>query len=220
MRVLVVAAHPDDEVLGPGGTILTHARAGDEVSILLACCGDNLRYGAEQAAGLRGAAEKVGRALGAARVLFGDLPDQGLDATRLTDVARAVEEAVASCDPQVLYTHYWGDLNRDHRILSEAVAVAARPYAAPGVRALYCYETPSSTEWGAAGGLAPFAPQRFRDVSAVLEAKLDAFAIYTTEVRPSPHPRSRASLEARARYWGSVAGLGAAEAFVVARERC
>ncbi len=220
MKVLVVCAHPDDEVLGPGGTILNHARSGDDVSILLACCGDNLRYGREQTVVMRGISESVAARLGAQRVMFGELPDQGLDAMSLSDVARSIEDAVLKIDPQIIYTHHWGDINRDHRILSEAVMVATRPFAAPGVRGIHCFETPSATEWGPAAGLLPFVPQRFVDISRVLDRKLDAFSLYPSEVRPYPHPRSREALEARARFWGSAAGLPAAEAFAVSREIC
>jgi len=220
VRILVVSAHPDDEVLGPGGSILTHSQRGDEVTILLACCGTNLRYGREQADKLRATSEQVASLLGARVILFGDLPDQGLDTLTLTQVARRIEKTIADTDPQMIYTHYWGDINRDHRALSEAVMVAARPYAAPGVKAIHCFETPSSTEWGTSAGLPPFNPRRFVDVSAALERKLDAFALYATEVEPFPHPRSREALEARARYWGSAVGLRAAEAFAVAREIC
>ncbi len=218
MRILVVSAHPDDEVLGPGGSILAHANAGDEVTILLACCGTSLRYGPQGVDRLRATSEKVASALGARQVLIDDLPDQGLDTLALTEVAARIERAIASVDPTMIYTHYWGDLNRDHRILSEAVMMAARPYAAPGVRAIHCFETPSSTEWGPPVGLPPFHPQRFVDISEVLQQKLDAFCLYETEVRPYPHPRSPEALAARARSWGSVVGLRAAEAFVVARE--
>lgn len=220
MRILVVSAHPDDEVLGPGGSILSHVKAGDEVTILLACCGTNLRYGREEADRLRATSESVATKLGARRVLFGDLPDQGLDTMTLTEAARRIEQTIADVDPAMIWTHYWGDINRDHRVLSEAVMVASRPYAAAGVKSIHCFETPSSTEWGPSAGLQPFHPQRFVDISAVLDAKLDAFAQYTSEVRPWPHPRSREALEARARHWGSVSGLGAAEAFVVVRETC
>ena len=220
MKVLVVSAHPDDEVLGPGGTILSHAARGDEVTVFLACCGTNLRYGREEADRLRATSEKVALMLGAKRILFGDLPDQGLDTLALTDVARRIEQTIASVDPVAVYTHFWGDINRDHRVLCEAVMVAARPYAAPGVKSLRCFETPSSTEWGPPAGLAPFHPQAYVDVSRYLPVKLDAFSLYTSEVRPWPHPRSREALEARARSWGSVVGVEAAEAFVVAREVC
>lgn len=220
MSILVISAHPDDEVLGPGGTILRHARQGDDVTILLACCGTNLRYDSAQAGALRATSEKVARLLGARQVLFGDLPDQGLDTLTLTDVVARLERTIADVRPSAIWTHYWGDINRDHRILSEAVMVAARPYAAPTVRSIQCFETPSSTEWGPPAGLPPFHPQRFTDITATLEAKLEAFAQYASETRPWPHPRSREALEARARAWGSVVGVSAAEAFVVARELC
>lgn len=218
MRLLVVSAHPDDEVLGPGGSIIRHAARGDEVTILLACCGSNLRYDLAQARVLRDASERVADALGAKNLLFGDLPDQGLDTLTLTDVVSRLERTIAEVDPETIYTHFWGDINRDHRILCEAVMVAARPYAAPGVRAIHCFETPSSTEWGLPAGLPAFAPQRFLDISDVLQAKLEAFSLYESEVRAYPHPRSLEALEARARSWGSVVGMDAAEAFMVARE--
>jgi len=218
MRLLVVSAHPDDEVLGPGGSIIRHAARGDEVTILLACCGTNLRYDPQEAGRLRATSEKVAGMLGAREVLFGDLPDQGLDRMTLTEVAARIEDTIARVDPQMIYTHFWGDINRDHRILCEAVMVAARPYAAPGVRAIHCFETPSSTEWGPPMGLPAFHPQRFLDIGDALARKLDAFELYSSEVRPYPHPRSREALEARARAWGSVVGMTAAEAFVVARE--
>lgn len=218
MRVLVVSAHPDDEILGPGGTIIRHAEAGDDLTILLACCGTNLRYAGQQADDLHDIARKVRVAIGAKEVLFGDLPDQGLDTLAHTEVVSRIEEAISRHDPQIVYTHFWGDINRDHRILSEAVMVATRPYAAPGVHAVRCFETPSSTEWGPPAGLPPFNPTRFVDITGALRRKLDAFEQYRSEVRDYPHPRSRQALEARARYWGSVAGMEAAEAFVVARE--
>ncbi len=217
MRVLVVAAHPDDELLGPGGTILRHLAGGDEVSILVACTGTNLRYEAPEADRLTSIAREVATGMGAT-IEFGGLPDQGLDLRSLTEVAAVIEARIAAVDPEILYVHHWGDINRDHRILCEATLVAARPYAAPGVRAIRCFETPSSTEWGSAAGLPPFTPNLFVDIDAVLAAKLEAFAAYESEVRPWPHPRSLRALEARARHWGSVSGSEAAEAFVVARE--
>jgi LmbE family N-acetylglucosaminyl deacetylase len=218
MRILVVAAHPDDEILGPGGTILRHVAAGDDVTVYIACAGTNIRYEAPQAADLYNTARRVGGLLGAV-VRLGELPDQGLDTLPLTRVISALDAEIVAADPDLMYVHYWGDINRDHRILAEALLTAGRPYAAPHVRTIRCFETPSSTEWGSAAGLAPFVPNLFVDVVETLNAKLDAFASYVSEVRPWPHPRSREALEARARTWGSVSGLAAAEAFVVARDR-
>lgn len=218
MNVLVVAAHPDDEVLGPGGTVLRHAKAGDEVSVLVACTGTNLRYGSTEAAALLEVTREVGELLGA-RLTLGGLPDQGLDTLSLPDVVDVVAREIAASAAEVVYVHHWGDVNRDHRILNEATAVATRPYAAPGVRAVRCFETPSSTEWGPPSGLPPFVPNLFVDVTDTLDAKIGAFARYRSEVRPGPHPRSLDALADRARYWGSVSGLAAAEPFAVVRDR-
>jgi LmbE family N-acetylglucosaminyl deacetylase len=218
MKVLVVAAHPDDEVLGPGGTIIRHVLAGDVVTVYIACAGTNIRYDASQAAHLYDTARRVGGLLGTV-VHLGELPDQGLDTLPLTRVISALDGEIAAADPDLVYVHHWGDINRDHRILAEALMTAGRPHAAPHIRTIRCFETPSSTEWGPASGLAPFVPNLFVDVVDTLTAKLDAFAAYVSEVRPWPHPRSREALEARARVWGSVSGLAAAEAFVVARDR-
>jgi LmbE family N-acetylglucosaminyl deacetylase len=189
------------------------------VTIYLACCGTNLRYAQAETDALIDVSRRVGVLLGAREVVFGSLPDQGLDTLSLPDVARPLEEALRRFNPDAIWTHHPGDINRDHRILSEAVMVAARPFAAPGVRAIQCFETPSSTEWGGpVAGLPPFLPNRFIDITPVLERKLDACALYTSETRPWPHPRSRQALEHRARHWGSLVGVEAAEAFSVVRE--
>ena len=218
MKVLVVAAHPDDEVLGPGGTLRLHSMRGDQVTAFVACCGTNLRYGTEAERKLRDASSAVGAVIGFSEVRLGDLPDQGLDTLTLTRVIDPLERLLDEIRPDVLYTHFSGDINRDHRILFEALAVAARPYAAPFLRRFVSFETPSSTEWGPSAGQPPFNPNFFVDISATLEEKIRAFSLYQSEVRPAPHPRSAESLRARAVTWGSVVGVAAAEAFCVVRE--
>jgi N-acetylglucosamine malate deacetylase 1 len=218
MRVLIVAAHPDDEVLGLGGTVIRHVAAGDPVTVYIACAGTNIRYAEPEAAALYDTARRVGALVGSA-VRLGELPDQRLDTLPITRVIAALEAEIEETDPELVYVHHWGDINRDHRILSEALITACRPYAAPRVRTIRCFETPSSTEWGPPSGLAPFVPNLFVDIAGTLKAKLEAFAVYESEVRESPHPRSLGSLEARARAWGATSGLAAAEPFVVVRDR-
>ena len=218
MRVLVVAAHPDDEILGPGGTILRHVKVGDEVTVLIGCTSTNLRYGDAEAAELLSVASAVAERM-SVRLVLGDLPDQGLDVISLPKIVEIVDRQIKAAEAEVVYVHHWGDINRDHRILNEAVAVAARPYAAPGVRAIRCFETPSATEWGALNGLAPFVPNMFVDVSDTLDAKIEAFAQYHTEIRPAPHPRALQALADRSQFWGSISGLQKAEPFVITRER-
>lgn len=185
-RVLVLAAHPDDEVLGVGGTIERHRAAGDTVDVIVAfTCRtrppENVHWWREE----RGA-----------------------------DVLGAVERTVRSLAPDIVYTHHGGDINADHRALHDAVMVACRPYAAPSVRSLRTFHTPSSTEWGTG-----FVPTLYVDITDHIDAKLLAMAFYASEVRPEPHPRSLESLKAQAMTWGAAAGYRYAEAFMVERER-
>ena len=217
MKVLVVAAHPDDELLGAGGTVAKHAANGDEVTLAVMCEGISMRYAAERYRIVCDQAKRAASILGAAHLHLGELPDQKLDTLPLTSVIAAVEALVREHTPALVYTHFSGDINRDHQVLSEAVMVACRPYAAPCVREILMFETPSSTEWSCEALGAPFRPGCFVDVAATLAKKLEAFACYSAEICPYPHPRSLRALEERARYWGSQNNLAAAEAFMVCR---
>lgn len=186
MKVLVLAAHPDDEVLGVGGTILRHRAAGDDVQ-------EAVVYNCRIAAAPHTWWAKKER---------GDDPKPW------------VEMWMAEYRPDIVYTHHGGDINADHRTLHKAVMVACRPYAAPSVRSIRTFHTPSSTEWGSG-----FEPNLFIDISDHIDAKLAAMAFYESELRPEPHPRSLEYLRARAAVWGSEAGFRYAEAFRVERER-
>lgn len=217
MNVLVVAAHPDDELLGVGGTVRKHVLSGDDVRLLIACEGVSMRYEDEHHRNVVRQAREAGAILGATDVLFGDLPDQRLDTLPRVEVIAKIEEVVAATRPELVYTHFGGDVNHDHGILFAAVQVATRPYGAPFVREVLAFETPSSTEWGAPAIQGAFVPQVYVDITATLEDKIRAFCRYEREVRPAPHPRSPESLRARARTWGSVVGKEAAEVFSVVR---
>ncbi len=216
-RVLVVAAHPDDEVLGPGGTLIRHFKSGDEIRALIVCSAEPIRYRKgehEQPADSQRAAHYLGagtRGLG--------FPDQRLDAGSNLELIQAVEREVQDFQPTVVYTHHWGDVNADHVRIAEAVDVATRPYAAPFVQRLYAFDTPSSTEWTASNRSRAFTPNVFTDISQELDRKLDAMRCYRSELRPYPHPRSLRSLRERAAYWGSVANMLAAEPLMLLRAR-
>lgn len=217
MKVLVVAAHPDDELLGAGGTVARRADEGDEVILAVMCEGISARYAPERHTEVLAQSEQAAKILGAKAIVHRELPDQRLDTLPLMDVIREVESLVAEYRPEVVLTHSGGDVNRDHRILSEAVLVATRPYTAPFVREILQFETPSSTEWGSIHNLPTFEPTVFVDVAATLDRKIEAFLCYTAEVRPYPHPRSPEALRLRAQHWGSLVNRTAAEAFVVVR---
>jgi len=216
-RVLVIAAHPDDEVLGVGGTVARHAAAGDEVHSLVVSEGASSRYPSGLDEELRAAGRAAAEILGAREPRFLGLRDQHLDAAPLLEVIRPVEAVVRELAPEIVYTHHWGDLNRDHRVVAEAVMVACRPVG-PAPRRVLCFETPSSSEWSPPDPALQFTPTVFVDIAATVEKKLAAMACYATEVRPHPHPRALESLRARAAYWGQHAGLTHAEPFVLCRE--
>lgn len=217
MNVLVVAAHPDDELLGAGGTVASHAANGDYVKLAVMCEGSSLRYNQEWDAEVRKQACEAARILGVTDLMMGDLPDQRLERIPLQEVAKKVEQLIADSQPDVIYTHFAGDINRDHQVLAEAVLVAARPYSAPSVKEILMFETPSSTEWSTPSLTTPFQANVYVDIEMFLQKKIDAFSRYTAEVRPFPHPRSPEALMDRAHYWGSLINRKAAEAFVLVR---
>jgi LmbE family N-acetylglucosaminyl deacetylase len=209
---LVIAAHPDDEVLGCGGCLALHARAGDPVTIVIACEGESLRYGlggVGQASHIRQAAAVLG--VGDVRPL--GFPDQALDTLRLTELIAALEAVVREVRPRVVYCQYGGDVNRDHQILFKAALVATRP-TEQYIDAVYAFDTASSTEWAYPR---TFVPDTWVDVSTTLEVKLRAMACYTSELRDYPHPRSLLALEHRARAFGNEVCLEATEVFMTVR---
>ncbi len=211
-RILVIAAHPDDEVLGAGGTLALHARAGDAVYAVIACEGESLRYGP----GGVGQAEhscRAARTLGLRDVRQLGFPDQGLDTITLTHLIAPLTEAVRELRPAVVYCQYGGDVNRDHELLFQATLVATRP-TEPCITAVYAFDTASSTEWAYPRS---FVPDTWVDISQTLETKLAAMACYESELRPYPHPRSLEALRHRAQAWGHQHCLEAAEVFLTVR---
>jgi len=223
MNVLVVAAHPDDEVLGCGGTIAAHARRGDEVRVLLLAEGITSRHAGRsgatrgELARLHAAAEKANQLLGVKKLILQKFPDNCMDTVPLLEVVRAVESVMKAFPPEVVYTHHAGDLNVDHRIANQAVNTACRPLPGQSARTLLYFEVPSSTDWQPSAAAMPFAPNWYSDISATLPLKLKALRAYAAEMRPWPHARSLESVEALARVRGASVGVKAAEAFALGR---
>jgi LmbE family N-acetylglucosaminyl deacetylase len=218
MSVVIIAAHPDDEILGAGATLAAHARAGEEVHAVIMSEGASSRYDDGAAETLRKNGQRAAQLLGFASVTFEDLPDQRLDSLPLLTVTQRVEVVVQRFLPELVYTHFPGDVNTDHGIVAQATWVACRPYSLGGLRRFAVFETPSSTEWAWPYGDSNLAPNLFVDVTDTLDAKLDAFECYETELRDYPHPRSRRALIERAAYWGSQVGRRYAEPFRILRE--
>ncbi|HVK75363.1 MAG TPA: PIG-L deacetylase family protein [Kofleriaceae bacterium] len=217
-RVLIVAAHPDDELLGVAGTIARHTADGDQVTCVVCSEGATARYEAGAIGTLQDSGQRAARLLGVRELRFLGMRDQHLDAQPVLTVIQAIEAVVREVAPEVVYTHHWGDVNRDHKVVNEAVMVACRPVGDDYPRAVYLFETPSSTEWSWPDPASAFVPNHFVDVTATIERKLEAMACYATELRPPPHPRSLEALRSRAAYWGQLVGRAYAEPFVVARQ--
>jgi len=226
MNVLVVAAHPDDEVLGCGGAIAHHSQHGDEVHVIILAEGLTSRdierdrpHRQQELSELAAAAHHANQILGAKSLTLYDFPDNRMDRCDLLDIVKVVEQAVTQYTPTIIYTHHAGDLNIDHRRIHEAVITAARPLPGSLVETLLFFEVPSSTEWHIPGSAPAFMPNWFLDISTTLECKLTALDAYASELRPFPHSRSPEAVEALARWRGASAGMTAAEAFLLGRHR-
>jgi LmbE family N-acetylglucosaminyl deacetylase len=223
MIILVLVAHPDDEVLGCGASIARLAQEGNKVYVSILGEGITSRLQRREQAsyssveGLHACSRQVAKMLGARDVFFHNLSDNRFDTVPLLDIVKIIEELIKRLQPEVIYTHHKGDLNIDHSILHRAVLTATRPVNDCPVREIYTFEVASSTEW-TFGQLQPvFRPNVFMDICDTLETKVEAMALYKSESRPFPHPRSSDALRASARRWGSIAGVEAAEAFELVR---
>lgn len=223
--ILVVAAHPDDEILGCGGTIARHTNSGDSVHILILAEGAtsrqnerNVEAAERELEALRQSARQAATILGSAPTQFAGLPDNRLDGVELLDIIKTIEAVIEEIRPCTVYTHHGADLNIDHELVHRAVLTACRPLPDCSVCNIYTYETVSSTEWAGADTQNPFRPMRFVDISDNLDTKLEALEAYEAEMRPFPHARSYENVTSLARTRGASVGLRAAEAFGVARE--
>lgn len=217
-RILIVAAHPDDEVLGCGGTIARHVDEGDSVAVIFVADGVTSRQEipSEDITARQNASRTALAILGVDKLHHLNFPDNRLDAIPLLDIVQKLEPLIAATGPSVVYTHHHGDLNIDHRRVNEAVLTACRPQPGSGVREIYGFEVMSSTEWSSPGRDA-FIPQLRVDITDQLERKLAALNAYAYEMRQTPHSRSVEHLRLLAIHRGYEMGLHAAEAFSVIR---
>ncbi|OGA65832.1 MAG: hypothetical protein A3G81_20895 [Betaproteobacteria bacterium RIFCSPLOWO2_12_FULL_65_14] len=221
--ILVVAAHPDDEVLGCGGTVARRAAHGD--SVHLAVLGEGITSRSSRAAEadrmavreLRDDARGVAGMLGAKSLVFGNMPDNRFDQVVLLEIVKIVERWIRDVDPEVVYTHHPGDLNIDHRVAFQAVLTATRPVPGCRVKELYSFEIASSTEWAFQQFAPVFKPNVFEEITSTLDLKLQCLERYRGEVRSFPHPRSIDTVRAVAHRWGSAVGIPCAEAFELVR---
>jgi len=225
-RTLVVAAHPDDEVLGCGATMARIAYEGGIVQTIFLADGESSRFPVseisapkviERILARKAAAISAATILGSIPPKFFDLPDNRLDTVPMLEIAKIVETEIALFKPSRVITHFSGDLNIDHQKVHEAVLVATRPQGDSRVSEVICFELPSSTEWRPPGSGQHFCPNLFIGVEGFENQKLAALTAYEIEMRTFPHPRSIEAIEALMRWRGASSNLILSEAFVLAR---
>lgn len=217
-NILVVAAHPDDELLGAGATLAAHAKNGDRVHVLILGEGILSRDSgtSDGIQTLRKQSEEAGRIIGFTSQRFAAFPDNAFDTVSLLSIAKEIEKAIEEIKPDRIYTHHAFDLNVDHRLTFEAVLTACRPCNPLAPAEILTFETLSSTEWQSKQ-TEPFRPNVYVNVEKTLEQKIEAFKKYQSEIREYPHPRSPEGIRILAQYRGLEAGLKAAEAFHLER---
>lgn len=218
-RILVVAAHPDDELLGAGGTLIKHKESGDIIYCLILGEGVMSRTGSDmgEVSKLQSESQKVGKIIGFKEIYFSNFPDNSFDTVSLLSVAKEVEKYLEKVKPDVVYTHFENDLNVDHRVVFRAVLTASRPCNGNCPKAIYTFETLSSTEWQSKNGQL-FRPNKYVGIEGVIEQKIMAMREYKGEIRKYPHPRSPEGIKILASFRGLESGLKFAEAFEVVRE--
>ncbi|MGG3887908.1 PIG-L deacetylase family protein [Metabacillus fastidiosus] len=225
-KVLVIAAHPDDEVLGCGGSMARHVKEGAIVHSVILAEGITSREAKrnreahrEEFALLHQAAQRANDILGVHHLKLLDFPDNRMDSLDRLDIIKIIEELINEVKPNIIYTHHSGDVNIDHRRIHEAVVTAVRPI--PGnhyVEELLFFETASSTEWMTPGSAPVFVPNWYVNIENTLALKLRALEAYAYEMREWPHARSTRALDYLAKWRGANIGVQAAEAFMLGRK--
>lgn len=217
MRELYFAPHPDDEVLGCGGTIARHA-AENEVYVCVVTKGVEPLFSDAIINKTREEQKKAHKFLGVKECYYLDFPAVMLEEEHRYEINAAISRIIAKVKPDTVYIPHFGDMQKDHKIVSEAVMVAVRPKGEYCVKKVYSYETLSETEWNIPHVANVFIPNRFVDISDVLEVKLKAISMFESQMGDFPNPRSVEAVKALASLRGSTISVNAAESFCVIRE--
>lgn len=218
LKILVVAPHPDDEVLGCGGTIIKHVGGGAEVYLCIVTKAYPPEWSEDEIKIRKEEVLRVNEVLGIKKTYFLDLPTVKLDTMPQKVLNDHISRCVREVEPQIVYTSHRGDVNQDHRLVFQATMVAVRPVPGGTVKKVLCYELLSSSEWAAPFVENAFIPNVYVDISEAVETKLKAMSLYKTELKEYPHPRSLEAISALAKVRGSTIGVNAAEAFMLVRE--
>lgn len=222
-KILVIAAHPDDEIIGVAGTLKRHIDMGDEVRVIILGEGQTSRYNSRKEVPneileeLHKDSYIAAENIGYTQIYFANFPDNRFDDVALLDIVKFLEKIIEQYRPDIIYTHHCGDLNIDHQYSFRATVTATRPVKGKHiVKEIYSFETLSATEWNFDIN-SRFRPNYYVCIDDTIKSKLQAMRCYKSELFEAPHPRSLDIIEINARKWGSVIGVEYAEAFEVVR---
>lgn len=220
MKILVIAPHPDDEVLGCGGTIKKHTQSGDEVYLCVVTKPYTPDWTQEYIENKKEEIKASNEVLDIKETFFLDLPTVKLDTVGQKKINDLISDCVKKVNPEIIFIPFFGDINKDHQLVSQASIVALRPKPGSQIKKVFLYEVPSETEWAKPAQKIEevFMPNHYEDISDFLEDKLKAMESYKSELKEYPHPRSLEGIKVLAQKRGMEAGLKYAEAFMVLRE--
>jgi LmbE family N-acetylglucosaminyl deacetylase len=216
MKALIIAAHPDDETVGCGGTIAKHVENGDDVYLCIVTEAYTPDWPEKILKTIKSEIGNVCKILKIRKTFFLHFPTVKLDTISQKQLNDSIHDVVTKVKPEIVYVPHKGDLNRDHRLVFEAALVATRPVSEHKIKRLLSYETLSVTEWG--NPIEAFTPNVYIDISDTIKTKIEAVKAYKSQLRSYPHPRSLPVIEALARKRGSEIGVRFAEAFILIRE--
>jgi LmbE family N-acetylglucosaminyl deacetylase len=211
-RALIIASHPDDEILGSGGTIKKLISNGYEVITVILAKGRK-----EEEHHIQNFTSLANSHLGIKEIVFLKFPDLRLHTIPLHEITKEIEALLVKHMPEIIFTHHYGDLNQDHQVTFQAVMTAARPLPGKEPIEILCFETVSSSEWAQNTQDKTFKPTYFVDITDTISDKLQALRHYDVEMRPFPHPRSYEGIQYLAHVRGMTVGVAYAEAFEIIR---
>lgn len=217
-RILVISPHPDDEILGCGGTIIRNIAEGNEVYVCVVTKGCLPLYNDERVEKNRQDMFLCHQHIGVKKTITLDFPASMIERVERYELNGRILDVIKEIQPDEVFIPHWGDMQKDHQIVSEAAMVALRPKYYPQVKKIYGYETMSETAWNSPNVQNEFIPNVFVDITDYIEAKKEALSFFSLQVSPFPDARSLDALEALAKYRGALMNKRAAEAFVLIRE--
>lgn len=218
MRVLIIAPHPDDEIIGVGGTIAKRAKAGDEVYVCIVTKGKSPLFNSDFIEQGRRECREADAKLGVKETIFLDFPAVMLETIPRYELNGKVAEVVQNIKPEEVYIPHRGDMQIDHQMVVDAAMVAVRPRGDDYPKRVYAYETLSETGWNIPNVTNEFIPTVYENITDTYDVKMEAMSVFKSQLAPFPAARSVGAIEALAKFRGATVSVEAAEAFSLVRE--